>query len=90
MGECLPQDIEYVVANSKLRDEFDIASTHMLLLDSSLSSKDVHSMIDEMKQVDGVKYVLGLESLVDASIPEEMLPESVTSLLESDAGSCSL
>ena len=85
MGECLPQDIEYVVANSKLRDEFDIASTHMLLLDSSLSSKDVHSMIDEMKQVDGVKYVLGLESLVDASIPEEMLPESVTSLLESDS-----
>ena len=84
MGECLPQDIEYVVANSKLRDEFDIASTHMLLLDSSLSSKDVHSMIDEMKQVDGVKYVLGQESLVDASIPEEMLPESVTSLLESD------
>ena len=84
MGECLPQDIEYVVANSKLRDEFDIASTHMLLLDSSLSSKDVHSMIDEMKQVDGVKYVLGLEALVDASIPEEMLPESVTSLLESD------
>ena len=84
LGECLPQDIEYVVANSKLRDEFDIASTHMLLLDSSLSSKDVHSMIDEMKQVDGVKYVLGLESLVDASIPEEMLPESVTSLLESD------
>lgn len=84
MGECLPQDIEYVVANSKLRDEFDIASTHMLLLDSSLSSKDVHSMIDEMKQVDGVKYVLGLESLVDSSIPEEMLPESVTSLLESD------
>ena len=84
MGECLPQDIEYVVANSKLRDEFDIASTHMLLLDSSLSSKDVHSMIDEMKRVDGVKYVLGLESLVDASIPEEMLPESVTSLLESD------
>lgn len=84
MGECLPQDIEYVVANSKLRDEFDIASTHMLLLDSSLSSKDVHSMIDDMKQVEGVKYVLGLESLVDASIPEEMLPESVTSLLESD------
>ncbi len=84
MGECLPQDIEYVVANNKLRDEFDIASTHMLLLDSSLSSKDVHSMIDEMKQVDGVKYVLGLESLVDASIPEEMLPDSVTSLLESD------
>ena len=84
MGECLPEDIEYVIANSKLRDEFDIASTHMLLVDADTPRKDIHKMIDEMKQVDGVKYVLGLESLVDASIPEEMLPESVTSLLESD------
>ena len=64
MGECLPQDMEYVVANCKLRDEFDIASTHMLLLDASLSSKDV-TFDDQTrwKQVDGVKYVLGLESL---------------------------
>ena len=84
MGECLPQDIDYVIANSKLRDEFDIASTHMLLVDKSTSSKNVHSMIDEMEQVEGVKYVLGLESVVDESIPENMLPESITSLLESD------
>ncbi len=84
MGECLPQDIDYVIANSKLRDEFNIASTHMLLVDTSTTSKDVHAMIDEMEQVDGVKYVLGIESVIDESIPEDMLPESITSLLESD------
>lgn len=84
MGECLPKDIEYVIANTKLRDEFDIASTHMLLVDASTSSKDVHSMIKEMDEVDSVKYVLGLESVLDSSIPEAMIPESLTKILKSD------
>lgn len=84
MGECLPQDIEYVIANSKLQEEFNIASTHMLLLDAGVPAKDVHAMIDEMEAVDGVKYVLGLESVVDAAMPEAMLPESVTTLLKSN------
>jgi len=84
MGECLPEDIEYVIANSKLRENFGIASTHMLLVSASVPSKDVRSMIKEMEQVDGVKYVLGLESVIGSLVPEEILPESVTSVLESD------
>ena len=84
MGECLPEDIEYVIANSKLRDEFDIASTHMLLLDADTPRRNVYKMIDEMKQVDGVKYVLGLEAFVSEDFPETMIPESITSILKSD------
>ena len=84
MGQCLPEDMEYVIANSKLSEEFDIASTHMLLVDASLPSKQVRSMISDMEQVDGVKYVLGLESVVGAGVPEEILPDSVHSILKSD------
>ena len=84
MGQCLPKDIEYVIANSKLREDFDIASTHMLLVDRSVSSKDVRSMTKEMEQVDGVKYVLGLESVIGSRVPEEILPDSVVSVLKSD------
>ena len=84
MGQCLPEDMEYVIANSKLSEEFDIASTHMLLVDASLPSKQVRSMISDMEQVDGVKYVLGLESIVGAGVPEEILPDSVRSILKSD------
>ena len=84
MGECLPEDIEYVIANSRLRDEFDIASTHMLLLDADTPRRNVYKMIDEIKQVDGVKYVLGLEAFVSEDFPETMIPESITSILKSD------
>ena len=84
MGQCLPEDMEYVIANTKLSEEFDIASTHMALVDASLSAQDVTAMIDEMEQVEGVKYVLGLESVIGSEVPREMLPESITSILRSD------
>ena len=83
LGQCLPQDIRYVVANTKLREEFDVASTHMVLVDADLPAKQVRSMAAAMEQVDGVKYVLSLESLVGARVPEEMLPASVTGMLKS-------
>ncbi len=84
MGQCLPEDMEYVIANSKLSEEFNIASTHMVLINSKLPSKDVRTMIREMEQVDGVKYVLGLESVVGSRVPEEVLPESILRILKSD------
>ncbi|MCR4621975.1 MAG: MMPL family transporter [Clostridiales bacterium] len=84
MANCLPQDIDFVIASHKLRDEFDIASTHMALINASLPQKDVAAMIDEMEKVDGIKYVLGLETILGDSVPKELLPESVTKLLESD------
>lgn len=84
MGQCLPEDMEYVIANSKLSEDFNIASTHMVLVDSSLPGKSIRSMIKEMEKVDGVKYVLGLESVVGSAVPEEIIPESILSILKSD------
>ena len=84
LGKCLPDDIGYVIANSKLQEDFDVASTHMLLVDSSLSPKTIRDMTKEMEEVDGVKYVLGLESVVGSRVPEDILPESVRSVLKSD------
>lgn len=84
MSQCLPEDMAVVIANSKLSEDFDIASTHMVLVDAALPARDVRSMMDEMEAVPGVKYVLGLESAVGPLVPEEILPNSVRNLLESD------
>ena len=84
MGACLPEDMKCVIANSKLSDDFDIASTHMVLVDKDVESKTVRKMIDEMEDVDGVKYVLGLESVVGSRVPDDIIPDSVREILESD------
>ncbi len=84
MGQCLPQDMDYVIANEKLVQEYDIASTHMLLLDRTLSPKTTREMVEKMEQVDGVKYILSLESILGCRIPEEVLPQDLVSTLKSD------
>lgn len=84
MGQCLPEDIEYVIANSKLSDDFNIASTHMVLVDANLEQKSVKNMMKEMDDVDGVKYVLGLESVIGSRVPEEVIPDSIKGILKSD------
>lgn len=84
LSKCLPDDMDYVIANSKLSENFNISSTHMLLVDSSLSQSEVSAMCSEMEKVDGVKYVLGLESVIGSAVPEEILPDSIKSILESD------
>lgn len=84
MGQCLPKDIEYVIANSKLSEDFNIASTHMVLVDAKIPSKSIRSMIDEMEKVDGIKYVLGLESILGSRVPEEILPERIDKILKND------
>lgn len=91
MGECLPEDMNYVISNSKLSEDFDISSTHMVLINSNLPAKSIHKMTDEMEQIDGVKYVLGLESVVGSRVPEEIIPESISRNFEKQTGgSCYL
>ena len=83
MGQCLPRNIQYVVANEKLSEMFNVASTHMLLVDPSLPPSEVRQMAKDMEKVPGVKYVLGLESVLGAEVPEELLPEELVSTLKS-------
>ena len=59
MGQCLPEDMAYVIANEKLSEDFGVASTHMLLVDSGVPAKEVRAMIRKMEAVDGVRCVLG-------------------------------
>ena len=84
LDETLPKDLPSIIANEKLKEEYDMNTTHMILVDSSVSSTDVNKMIKEMDKVDGVKWALGLDSLVGPSVPSDMIPESVSSMLKND------
>ena len=84
MSKVMPQDLPSIIANHKLEDTFDMATTHLLLVDADVSQKDVRDMTEEMKQVDGVKDVIGIDSLLGAGIPESIVPENVLSLVKGD------
>ena len=84
MSKVMPPELESVRANKKLEDTFDMSTTHLLLINADVSRKDVRDMTKEMQQVDGVKSVLGIDSLLGAGIPESILPEDILSLVKGD------
>ena len=84
LDESLPKDLPSVIANTKLKENYNMNTTHMILVDSSVAGSDVKKMSQEIEKVDGVKWVLGLDNLVGSGVPADMLPESVTGMLKND------
>lgn len=84
LTDTLPKDLNSVIANTKLDEEYNMATTHMLLVDADMQPKEVNSMLDEMGKVDGVSFSMSLDTLIGPSIPREIVPDSVTKILNSD------
>lgn len=84
LDESLPKDLPSVIANTKLKEDYNMNTTHMILVDSSVAGSDVKKMSQEIEKVDGIKWVLGLDNLVGSGVPADMLPESVTGMLKND------
>lgn len=83
LDSSLPSSLESVQANEALENGYDISSVSMILVDSDMSSKDTREMIEEIREVQGVNFALGLDSVVGSLIPDEIIPSDVTSRLES-------
>lgn len=83
LAGTLPDSLPSRQANAELSKDFDMNATHMVLVPSDLSEADTRQMIAEMEDVDGIRFVLGLDSIVGAAVPKEVLPKEVTGQLDS-------
>lgn len=84
IDSSLPQTLDSAVANKKLEEKFNMNNMHVLLLKNGMSINDKNSMKDEIEKVDGVKWMIGMNSVVGASIPDDMIPEEYSEMLKSD------
>lgn len=84
LDQGLPQDLDSAIANKKLEEKFNMNNMHILLLKNGLSSKEKNDMKNEIEKVDGVKWVLGMNSIVGANVPDDMVPDKYKDMLKSD------
>ena len=82
LDSSLPEYLDSIQSNKKLEDTFHMNSTHLLLIDSKLRDKDVRKMIKEINGVKGVKTTIGLQSLVGAGFPKEMIPQKFIDIVD--------
>lgn len=84
LDETLPRTLPGIAANEKLQDSFDMNAAHMLLVRSDIPAKEIQKMTGEIKSVEGIKWVLGLNSIKGPAVPGEMIPEALSETLEND------
>ena len=84
LDSTLPKHLDSVIANTKLAEDYNMNSTHILMVSSDMSAKDANRMLGEIKKVDGVQFAAGFNSLVGSAIPDEAIPDELKSVLKSD------
>lgn len=82
LDKSLPSNLGSSVANSRLRDEYNIVSPEIVLLDKNIKKDKVSKLIDELKEVKGIDLVLSPSTLTN--LPTSMLPDEVESIMSSD------
>ena len=84
LDKSLPETLESVQANNALKDEFNMVSTEMAIVRKDLPEGEANAMIKEIENVDGVEWVLGYSKLAETGLPEDMLPDDLKEIFQSD------
>ena len=84
LDSTLPAYLDSVTANTKLSEEYNMNSTHILMVKSDMSAKEANALLSEMENVKGVQFAAGFNSLVGPAIPDEVIPQEIKSKLKSD------
>ncbi len=84
LDESLPRDLPSIVGNTKLKDEFDMATSHFILLRDDVSATDMNDMEQRLEDVPGITSILSYHSLLGTGIPDFFIPDEVKDMLKQD------
>jgi len=82
LDESLPQDIPSIVANKKLKNDFDMATSHFIMLSDDIVSTDMNVMESDLKNVEGVTNLISYHSILGTGIPDFFIPDEAKSMLK--------
>lgn len=84
LDSSLPKTLPSVQANTELNTKFNMGTTEMILVDRKTSDADVRHMSDDIEKINGVKWVLGLDSVIGPAVPSDLLSDDQTKDLQNE------
>lgn len=84
MMKAMPSDMESVAAMEKLRDDFNMASMNMVLIDAELPDTEKIKLADELAEIDGISMVMGLNAMTGTTLSVDVLPDSMRTMLSTN------
>lgn len=84
IDESLPDTLDSIVANTNLKEKFNIVSPEIILIDKNMKSDQVEKMVNKIENIDGIDFVLSFSKLKQLGLTENMLPNEIVSVFESN------
>ena len=84
LDSSLPETLDSISANNTLKDKFGLVSQEMILINKDTPNDEINEMLDKIEELDGVDFTLSYSKLSELGIPEEMLPEDLLSIFQTD------
>ncbi|WP_059005034.1 efflux RND transporter permease subunit [Bittarella massiliensis (ex Durand et al. 2017)] len=84
LDETLPQDLPSIVGTNKLKNDFNMTTTHFVLVDDKLDSYRLKEISDRIEGLDGVDLVISYDKYVGGRIPDDIVPDELRDQI--DAG----
>lgn len=84
LDKSLPKSLQSITANEELKEKFNMVSTELLLLDKNVPDEKVNKMLDEIENLDGIEWTIGLSKISDLGIPKEMIPSEILDKVQND------
>lgn len=84
LDESLPKDMESIVALNKLKEEFNMTTTHMIVVSNDIPSYKTKEMIDKIEELDGIQNIAGYDKFIGPAVPENFVPEEIKEIFKKD------
>ena len=77
LDRSLPQDLDSIVALNKMKKDYNMASTHFIVVKDDLSNSNLEGLISDLKGIEGINSVLSISSVTGVTVPSEFLPDKL-------------
>lgn len=84
IDSSLPDTLESIRANNYLKDNYNIVSPEIILLDVNDKPNDVNLLVDKLRNVEGIDFVLSFDKFIDAGITDNMISNDLLKIFKSE------
>ena len=84
LDQSLPQDLPSIVSTNKLKDQYNMASTHFIIVDDTLPAASLSRMVKEIEQIGGIESVFAYNKFLGPAIPDSFIPDDIREMCKKD------
>ena len=77
LAGTMPDDLDSVVALNTLKTEFNMTTSHFIIVNDDIPAKKLNRMETQIREVEGVNTVLAYNLFIGPSFPSDIIPDRI-------------